>query len=52
MQGADQTLSAFIHGMYETNTVGVLRYVYRKNSPPKLMAAMPKIKADLEVHVK
>ena len=49
VQGADETLSAFIHGMYETNTVAVLRYIWRKNSQPKLMAAMPKIKADSEV---
>ena len=36
--------------MYETKTVAVLRYVWRKNSQPKLMAAIPKIKADSEVH--
>ena len=42
-------MSAFIHALYETNMAGVLRYVWRNNSQPKLTAIVPHIKADCEV---
>ena len=49
MQNAGRALSAFIHALYETNKVGVARYVWRKDSQPKIMALIPKIKSDSEV---
>ena len=42
-------MSAFIHALFETEMVGVARYVWRSNSQPKLVALIPKIKADEEV---
>ena len=42
-------MSAFIHALYETNMVGVARYVWRKDSQPKVMALIPKIKTNSEV---
>lgn len=42
-------MSALIHALYETDMVGVARYVWRKNATPKLLALVPSIKADREV---
>lgn len=43
-------LSAFIHAMFETNTVAVARYAYDKRSSPRLVALIPKIKVGKEVN--
>ena len=48
-QHAATAMSAFIHALYETNMVGVVRYVWRNNTQPKLMVLVPHIKADYEV---
>lgn len=49
VQTAGRAMSAFIHALYETNMVGMARYVWRKDSQPKVMALIPKIKTDSEV---
>ena len=48
-QHAGTAMSAFIHALYETNMVGVVRYVWRNNAQPKLMVLVPHIKAEYEV---
>ncbi len=45
-------MSAFIRALYETNMVGIGRYVLRKDSQPKVVALVPKIKTDSEVSMK
>ena len=50
-QHAAVALSAFINGMYELNTVAIVRYCYQKNAAPKLGFLSPHIKQDYEVHV-
>ena len=37
-------LSAFIHGMAETQSVAIVKYIKRKNSEPKLAVLVPAIK--------
>ena len=49
LQAAGKALSAFIHALYETNMAGLARYVWRKDTQPKVMALIPKIKAETEV---
>ncbi|XP_035659820.1 X-ray repair cross-complementing protein 5-like [Branchiostoma floridae] len=41
-------LSAFIHALYETNMVAIVRYVYNKNSAPKVAFLTPHIKPNYE----
>ncbi|XP_066268774.1 X-ray repair cross-complementing protein 5-like [Branchiostoma lanceolatum] len=41
-------LSAFIHALYETNMVAIVRYVYNKNSAPKVAFLSPHIKPNYE----
>ena len=48
-QHAGVAMSAFIRALYETNLAGILRYVWRNNSQPKLTAIVPHIKADYQV---
>lgn len=45
---AGTAMSAFVHALYETNMVGVVRYVWRNNAQPKLMVLVPHIKAEYE----
>jgi len=45
---AGVAMSAFIRALYETNMAGILRYVWRNNSQPKLTAIVPHIKADYQ----
>lgn len=47
-QHAAVALSAFINGMYELNTVAIVRYCRAKNAPPKLGFLAPHIKQDYE----
>lgn len=47
-QHAAVALSAFINGMYESNTVAIVRYCRAKNAPPKLGFLSPHIKQDYE----
>ncbi|KAL5493773.1 hypothetical protein EMCRGX_G014997 [Ephydatia muelleri] len=47
-ENASTAMSALIHALYETDMVGVARYVWRKNATPKLLALVPSIKADRE----
>lgn len=48
-QHAAVALSAFINGMYELNTVAIVRYCRQKNAAPKLGFLSPHIKQDYEV---
>ena len=48
-QHAAVALSAFINGMYELNTVAIVRYCRAKNAAPKLGFLSPHIKQDYEV---
>lgn len=48
-QHAAVALSALINGMYELNTVAIVRYCRAKNAPPKLGFLAPHIKQDYEV---
>lgn len=48
-QHAAVALSAFINGMYELNTVAIVRYCRAKNAAPKLGFLAPHIKQDYEV---
>lgn len=50
-QHAAVALSAFINGMYELNTVAIVRYCRQKNAAPKLGFLSPHIKQDYEVHI-
>ena len=50
-QSAGAAMSALIHALYETNNVGVARYVARKNAAPRLVALVPQIKASHEVMI-
>ncbi|XP_031552940.1 X-ray repair cross-complementing protein 5-like isoform X2 [Actinia tenebrosa] len=45
---AGVALSAFINGMYESDTVAIVRYCFRKNAAPKLGFLSPHIKKDYE----
>nr|XP_058950192.1 X-ray repair cross-complementing protein 5-like [Pocillopora verrucosa] len=47
-QHAAVALSALINGMYELNTVAIVRYCRVKNAPPKLGFLAPHIKQDYE----
>ncbi|KAL9961622.1 hypothetical protein ACROYT_G030604 [Oculina patagonica] len=47
-QHAAVALSAFINGMYELNTVAIVRYCRAKNAAPKLGFLSPHIKQDYE----
>lgn len=47
-KNAGRAMSAFIRALYETNMVGIGRYVLRKDSQPKVVALVPKIKTDSE----
>ena len=42
-------LSALINALYETNTVSIVRRVYRANSAPKVGCLVPHIKTNYEV---
>ena len=44
-------LSALINGMYELNTVAIVRYCRAKNAAPKLGFLAPHIKQDYEVDI-
>ena len=44
-------LSAFIHGCYEKNKVGIGRLVTRKNAAPKYVCLIPRIKASHECFI-
>ena len=48
-QAAGTAMSAMIHALYETNNVGVARFVARKSAAPRLVALLPQIKASHEV---
>lgn len=45
---ANKMLSSFIHGMYEKEVYGLVRYVRVKNANPKLGVLIPHIKASYE----
>lgn len=51
-QHAAVALSAFINGMYELDTVAIVRYCRQKNAAPKLGFLSPHIKQDYEVCMK
>lgn len=48
-QGASVALSAFIHALYETNMVAIVRQVYRNKCNPKIGFLAPEIEHDHEV---